>query len=360
MFKGLQEFFNYTKDQRRGIYVMTLLILLLMAGLYVDDYFYPSLEEDISRFEQILAQNKTDSLARVEKRQMLLKPFYADTATSNFWQTLGFSGSSADRISSYQKKVGAFRKPRDLYKIYGIDSALVTEVLPYLKIRAAENDQKNSRFTANQKPLNLKPFDPNTASLDELLAMGLKPWEAKGILSFRNKFRPFKNDSDIFKVYNIDSALARKLYPLVQISQEQTKPKLKPVVWVNINNADSLELLTVSGIGAYTAHKILKARNSLGGFYSVNQLAEVYPLNKEKLQEIQHQLYAKGPVKRLSINGATFKELIAHPYLNYDLVKGIVSFREKIRPFKAVDELKQIELFNEERFSKIAPYLSVE
>jgi DNA uptake protein ComE-like DNA-binding protein len=359
MLKGLQEFFHYSKNERRGIYVMIVFILMLMVGLYVDDYFYPHIKDDLSRFEEILAQNRADSLSKVKQRKLLLKPFYADTASLGFWEALGFSTSTAHKIKGYQNKVEPFRKPTDLFKIYGIDSTLVKEIVPYVRIRPTDKRRSN-RKVSDSKTLKLKPFDPNSISQEALLEMGLKPWEAKGIVSFRTKFRPFKHDSDIFKVYNIDSALAKKMHSFVKISERKYKPELKPVVLVNVNTADSLQLISVKGIGAYTAHKILEARSSLGGFYSLEQLAVVYPLTPEKLLKMENQLYADGPVEQLNINTATFKELLAHPYLTFELVKGIVHFREKIRPFKSVDELKQIELFNEEIFSKIAPYLNIE
>ena len=53
------------------------------------------------------------------------------------------------------------------------------------------------------------------------------------------------------------------------------KPKLPPVV-VEINTADSAELMRLNGIGASFSRRIVKYRNLLGGFISKEQLLEVY------------------------------------------------------------------------------------
>jgi len=119
-------------------------------------------------------------------------------------------------------------------------------------------------------------------------------------------------------------------------------------------------LLEVKGIGPFTAHKILEKRKQLGGYSSLTQLRGQYPIDSARYVQLAPQLTCNGQVKKLNINKASFQDLVGHPYLSYDMVKGIVHFRENIRPFKEVKELKNIELFNDEIFPKIAPYLTVQ
>lgn len=60
----------------------------------------------------------------------------------------------------------------------------------------------------------------------------------------------------------------------------------------------------------------------------------------------------------MDINNPSFQELVHHPYLSYEQVKSIVNFRENVRPFESVEELKQLELIDDALFSKIANYLN--
>ena len=59
---------------------------------------------------------------------------------------------------------------------------------------------------------------------------------------------------------------------------------------VDLNRADSLELLKVSGIGPYYAGKIVEYRERLGGFVSINQLTELWKMTPEKVEGFANQL----------------------------------------------------------------------
>ena len=358
MLKGIREFTHYTKDQRRGIYFLIILVLVLLMLLSADQWFYTEVKHDLARFEAAQQMLKDQRRAKQKASTQALAAFNPNICSKEKWLALGFKGSLADRISRYRAKGGVFREPEDLYKIYGIDSALVTKVLPYVQISTPKSEEGNQ--TVKERELNLSAFDPNQVSVAELENMGLEPWQARNFENFRTKYRPFEKDSDVFKVYSLDSALARKILPFVNVSAPEPTREKSSFTPVEINTADSITLLEVKGIGPFTAHKILEKRKQLGGYSSLTQLRGQYPIDSARYVQLAPQLTCNGQVKKLNINKASFQDLVGHPYLSYDMVKGIVHFRENIRPFKEVKELKNIELFNDEIFPKIAPYLTVQ
>jgi competence ComEA-like helix-hairpin-helix protein len=76
---------------------------------------------------------------------------------------------------------------------------------------------------------------------------------------------------------------------------EQTHGKYvhkKPVTMrINLNRADSAELVKLYGIGPVLSKRIIKYRNSLGGkFQSVDQLKNVYGLSEETFNSIKPYL----------------------------------------------------------------------
>jgi competence ComEA-like helix-hairpin-helix protein len=76
---------------------------------------------------------------------------------------------------------------------------------------------------------------------------------------------------------------------------EQTHGKYvhkKPVTMrINLNSADSAELVKLYGIGPVLSKRIIKYRNSLGGkFQSVDQLKNVYGLSEETFNSIKPYL----------------------------------------------------------------------
>jgi competence ComEA-like helix-hairpin-helix protein len=136
-------------------------------------------------------------------------------------------------------------------------------------------------------------------------------------------------------------------------------PKAEPVV-VELNAADSAQLVQVIGIGPFFAKVIIEHREKLGGYRSKNQVLEVYGMDSTKFERIEDQLIVDSlSLAQINVNTATFKELLRHPYLNYNQTKAIVNYREQHGLFKSVSELQKIHLVKGETYRKIAPYLEV-
>ena len=147
-----------------------------------------------------------------------------------------------------------------------------------------------------------------------------------------------------------DSSALSAMNPAVLAESAQPK--------IELNTADSLDLVGVRGIGAYSAHVILKARRAFGGFYQVDQLADLYGIYPDNLELIRTQVWVDSTrVQKIAINTATYEELVSHPYVSSDLAAQIVRFRELFRPFENVRELGQLDLQNPLDFDKLAPYL---
>ncbi len=360
MWKGLREFFTYTKKQRNGLIVLAALTILIQAFLYFDDYLIELPKSDFTEFEVAVAEmERRDSLTSIES-EISFFPFDPNTVTAEEMEELGLTDRQISTINNYRNKGGKFRKPEDLEKIYGIDSAWYSQAEPFVSIASAEKRfEKKDRFSL--KPV---PFDINKVSKPELVKMGLREWQAKRILTYREKVRPYQKPNDLYKVYGMDSALVDQLIPFITIDSADFKasPKRterKPTI-IEINSADSISLLTLPGIGPAYARRIKQYREKLGGFYYKEQLLEVYGMDEERLKQFESWITIdKNNIDKIDLNQATFKELVHHPYLDYEVVKNIMNFREQVRPYKSVDELKQIELIDGVLFSKIANYLTI-
>ncbi len=108
---------------------------------------------------------------------------------------------------------------------------------------------------------------------------------------------------------------------------------------LNINTASKEAWEALYGIGDVLSTRILKFRDRLGGFYSINQLQDVYGLAPETYDGIKDQLYCSGAVTKLDPAQATFKELLRHPYLNYEEVKLLKNY---IRQHKRIVSLEAL------------------
>jgi competence protein ComEA len=212
------------------------------------------------------------------------------------------------------------------------------------------------------KEYHLKTFDPNYASLEELISLGIKPKIAETILKYRAKGGHFRKKEDMLKVYGLKPELYNRIEPYITIESGQ-KPfekdkttyqkTTKEVVNVEINSADSETLLKVKGIGPAFASRIIKYRKLTGGYLKKEQLLEVYGLDSERYSGIEGQV-TLNPV---AINSISLDELKRNPYLRYKLANAIIRYREQHGNFSSIDDLRKIKLLDEGTIGKIGGYI---
>lgn len=229
-------------------------------------------------------------------------------------------------------------------------------------------------FRPSKPPAQLFIFNPNTASERDFIQLGFSKKQTAAILNYRNKGGKFRKKEDFAKMYSVNKEMYERLENFISIPEEKTEKELaeksekkiyekktEEKFTVELNSADSLELLKIKGIGAYTTMKIIELRTKLGGFHSKEQLREVYKIDSARYAEIA-PFFTLEPslVKKININTATLDELKQHPYINYNVANSLVNIRKQHGNFKSVEDIKKSHLVTEDVFRKIAPYLTVE
>lgn len=107
------------------------------------------------------------------------------------------------------------------------------------------------------------------------------------------------------------------------------KPFSKPVA-IQLNTADSAELVSLPGIGPYYAKKILEYRDLLGGFVSGEQLMEIRGIDRERYDLFAGRITADTTlVKKVEIKDATYEQLAKNPYVGGYLARSIIKFRDE-------------------------------
>lgn len=103
---------------------------------------------------------------------------------------------------------------------------------------------------------------------------------------------------------------------------------------VELNSADTTALKMVPGIGSVFAKRIIKYRDLLGGFYSVEQLGEVYGIDEERYEAMK-SWFSVDPsvISHLFVNQLSAKELASHPYVSYKQARIIEKMIRKKREF---------------------------
>jgi len=126
---------------------------------------------------------------------------------------------------------------------------------------------------------------------------------------------------------------------------------------VELNSADSAKLESLPGLGPVLSGRIIKYRRMLGGFYSLEQLNEVYGLKEEFLSKaLPYIALDPSGIKKLRINFLSKDELARHPYITYSYARSIVKMRSDTGKIEVIEEISVI--IPDKELKKIEPYLS--
>jgi DNA uptake protein ComE-like DNA-binding protein len=133
----------------------------------------------------------------------------------------------------------------------------------------------------------------------------------------------------------------------------------RPVI--NLNACDTSQLISLPGIGPVLSVRIIKYRNLLGGFASVEQLREVYGLSAETYEIIKERVVADTSLlNTIDINSATYSVLLRFPYFDKDEVTGILKYLELKGRVESINELTDNKLITIEKAARVKPYLKFE
>ena len=129
---------------------------------------------------------------------------------------------------------------------------------------------------------------------------------------------------------------------------------------VELNQADTLTLKKIPGIGSTFARRIVGYRELLGGFYTVEQLAEVYGIDEERYNSLSPWFKVDTTrIRPLRVNQLSYKELLRHPYLNASQVRQLDRLRRKA-PLQSWNDFILLEEFSTVDYQRLRPYLSFE
>ncbi len=133
--------------------------------------------------------------------------------------------------------------------------------------------------------------------------------------------------------------------------------KLRPGETISLNESDTSRWKMIPGIGSRYASRIVKYRELLGGFVRKDQLLEVYGLDAELYDRISPYIAPDSLWSRLDVNNAGFRELLRHPYLNYEQVQALFNLRRKKGKILSIRELAMLDVFTEADINRLEPYL---
>lgn len=222
--------------------------------------------------------------------------------------------------------------------------------------------------------IRMEVFDPNTADSSTLVHLGFKPWQAKNMVKYRAAGGKYRKPEDLKKLYGMTDSMYQALTPYIYIAREKVdsvavdslrkdslprwEEENKDTI-LNLRTADTVELKMIHGIGSYRARQIVRYREQLGGFVSVEQVLEAKGMeNVDADSLLAHFWIDSVKIEAMNVNSVGVQRLSRHPYLRFEQAQAIYELRRKKIRLDSIQQLQQIECISAETLEKIAPYLN--
>jgi len=190
--------------------------------------------------------------------------------------------------------------------------------------------------------------------------------EIDKLQEFRSKGNYINSVKQFQQVTGIKDSLLNVISPYFKFPKWNTSKKntpkntiKKPIIKQDINLAKISDLRIVNGIGEKLANRIIQYRTKLQGFSFNSQLYEVWNLDKEVVGRVllHFEVITPPTIKKINVNEATFKQVLSIVYIDYELTKKILNYRDEVAEIQSIEELKKIDDFPLEKFDRIALYL---
>ncbi|MCB9081459.1 MAG: helix-hairpin-helix domain-containing protein [Lewinellaceae bacterium] len=217
-------------------------------------------------------------------------------------------------------------------------------------------------------PIKRFRIDPHQVDQDELVRWGVPLRLARTWVNYVAHGGRFFETNDLRKLYGMTDTLFAELAPWIILPDRTRASKKNPGGGqyenasspIDINQADSATWTTLRGIGPVLARRIVRFRDRLGGFSSIDQVGETYGLPDSVFQAFRSVLVLQTPHwGRIPINSASIEQLAAHPYCNYRQARAIVAYRETHQGLASPEELWRIHGLDSSTVQRLLPYVSL-
>lgn len=220
-------------------------------------------------------------------------------------------------------------------------------------------------------------FNPNFITDYKGYKLGMSLEEIDRLLAFRKENKYVNSAKEFQNVTKISDSLLDVISPYFKFPdwvknkkqdrkfkeytayQNQAFAKKEKIVITDINQATKEDLIKIYGIGEAISVRILKQKETLGGFVSMEQMKDVWGLSPEVIENLNthFKVLALPRFKKIEINNASLKELTQFHYFRYALAKEIVTYRSMNGNIENIEDLTKIKGFPVDKANIIGLYL---
>ncbi|MBO5463962.1 MAG: helix-hairpin-helix domain-containing protein [Alistipes sp.] len=367
----------FSNTERRGVIFLAplLAVVILLAAVYE------------MRDRRVIDDVK--QLAAIEHQSQELKPFNPNVDSYEQLREAGVPAEVAVGIVRWRRYGKVYRMVEDLALVSGVNDSLYAELKPFVvidesvvaqpkpdvkeEVRPSVRTRTNTANSARKKPsfaVKREPFAIDTASVEYLTGWGLSTKQAEVVVKYRDASGGIFSEEHLRRCYVIDDAVADSMARYIVYSERKLDEKRSAIAehktesgcieqpLVEINSADSAALVAIDGIGPKSASEIIKYRNLLGGYYSVEQISELKCIMEQNFVKFLPKILCDScKISKIDINFAGPKELERHPYVSAKALRRIIKQRQLKGGWTRIEEMTEQNILSDEEAKRLAPYL---
>lgn len=279
-----------------------------------------------------------------------LHPFDLNIASPDEMQELGFTETQIRSVLKYRSMGGIYRYKEQLSKIAGMTKGDYDRLAPYFYVsddfRPASDFvhvPQNKHRSYNHRNGSYHNYGGGNHGNNGYTPTGSQQTSANASGNTSNG--------------SVSADNGNKPNSTTDSRPRYESNKLKHGEKVPINASDTTALKRIPGVGSYYAAQIVKYREKLGGFVSVQQLDDLQNIPAD----IQDYLSLDPvPVRKIKVNSLPINKMITHPYISYYQAQAIKDYIRKNGRLKSLYELRLNKNFPEEDISRLEPYVDYE
>lgn len=200
------------------------------------------------------------------------------------------------------------------------------------------------------------PFNPSFITDYKGYKLGMTVQEIDKLLAFRKAGNYINSANQFQQVTGVGDSLFNAIKPYFKFPDWLNNSKSysykktnKKIISKDLNLVTAEDLQLINGIGNVLSNRIVKYRNSIGGFSNNEQLKKVYGLEPEVINRVlkyykvsnSKEIISKN-FKITDLNKATAEELKSINGIGEKLSVRIIKFRKSLGGFLDNDQLSEV------------------
>ncbi len=252
--------------------------------------------------------------------------------------------------------------------IAGVLIAMLLLAEPKADPEAARQVEQEFEQSLPADSIVMRPFDPNTATFDELRQLGLSKYEAVNLLKYRAGGKVFRIPEELTLCYAISDSLYRKLEPWIRIGRKYaiapreyrsgriiTDPL--PAQPFRIDTVTARYLQAIGALTQKQAEWFIRWREK-NKVYDFEKFSSCYLITDSLAKALKPYVIfperkphpTEQPIEINSADSATLRSVYG---IGEKTVVTILNYRERLGGFVRVEQLAEVPGVTESNYEKI-------